>query len=379
MVNATVIFIIVIIVVAIIAVIVSAVLVNRERQDDGDGPDPPATNPVGWSQDTDGPDSKHNFCGVYTFPATSPAQPAPITLDTKILDSLTPVPFSEVDCVDSDQVVAKQVQQTCLGNGVFKGICYGGGGTIFKTGESRIFYVECQKAKCKDTLATVALNFNPLNLMTETGCLEVDRRDITKPIKIERCNLTSPGQLFRIDRQDAEGKSDPAGPYGRIFDRQTGKCVVPTAQNPTEGDKLVLGDCSPADGYVWWFFPPQTVKDPYDGPQKGINHLAPQQFVYFPNPGKLPPGVGEVTEFIEKNMPVSIAAPVMSNVTGPFPITEYGRDVEMERMAVNIGEDQKYNAQTIDYWLYQVITMIRSSASTGTNFPWYQPEPGEPT
>nr|QBK91017.1 MAG: membrane protein [Pithovirus LCPAC201] len=379
MVNATVIFIVVIIVVAIIAVIISVVVVNRQKQDSGGGPVVPKKDPGGWGPQEDGPDSKHNFCGVYTFPATSPSQPAPITLDTTILNGLTPVPFSEVECVDSDQVAAKQIQQTCLGDGVFKGICYGSDGKIVKTGEKRVLYVECQKAKCKDTLATVALNFNPLNLMTETGCLEVDRMDLTKPIKIERCDLTSPGQLFRIDRQDAEGKSDPSGPYGRIFDRSTGKCVVPTAQNPTVGNKLVLGDCSPVNGYVWWFFPPQTVKDPYDGPTKGVNTLAPQQFVYFPNPGKLPPGVGEVTKFIEKNMPVSIAAPVKTMITGPFPLTEYGQDVEMERMAVNINSDQKYNSQTIDYWLYQVITMVASDSSTGTNFPWYQPEPGEPT
>ena len=318
MVDATIIFIVIIIVVAIIAVIVSAVLVNRQRQDIGGGTTVPKKDQGGWGPSEDGPDSKHDSCGVYTFPSTSPSQPAPITLDTAILNGLTPVSFANVECVDSDQVAAKQIQQTCLGDGVFKGICYGGDGKIFKMGEKRVLYTECQKPKCKDSLATVALNFNPGNLMTQTGCLQVDTTDTTKPIKIERCDLTAPGQLFRIDRQDAEGKSDPSGPYGRIFDRSTGKCVVPTSQNPTIGDKLVLNDCSPADGYVWWFFPPQTVKDPYEGTTKGINTLSPQQLVYLPNSGKKPPGVGEVTEFIEKNMPFSMAAPVMSSSDTPL-------------------------------------------------------------
>ena len=370
MVNATIIFIIIIIVVAIIAIIASVVFVNRQSQDNGGGPTVPQKDPGGWGPEEAGPSAQHNFCGIYTFPATSPSQPAPITLNPTILDGLIPVPFGKEKCVDSDQIAAKQIQQTCVGDGVFKGICYGGGGKIFKTGEKRVLYVECQKAKCKDTLATISLNFNPLNLTAQTGCLQVDTTDTSKPIKIERCDLTAPGQLFRVDRQDAEGKSDPSGPYGRIFDRLTGKCVVPTSQNPTVGDKIVLNDCSPAGGYVWWFFPPQTVKDPYPGPLKGVNTQAPQQLVYFPNPKKRPPGVGDVTDFIEKSMPVSMAAPVMSSLEGTFPMTAYGEDITMERMAVNIVKDQKYNAQTIDYWLYQLISSIPSSSSTGTNFPW---------
>jgi hypothetical protein len=374
MVDATIVFIIILIVVAIIAVAASAIWIYYQRQQGtGNGPTPAGPDPSGWSPEIDGPNSAHNFCGVYTFPASSPDQPSPITLDSAILDQLNPVPFTQVDCVDSDQVAAKQVQQTCLGNGVFKGICYGGDGSTFNTGEERVFYVECEKQKCTDTLATVALNFNPSNLTTQTGCLQANESMLTQPIKIERCNLTAPGQLFRIDRQDAQGQVDPSGQYGRIFDRLSGLCIVPSSQNPTPGDKLVLGPCAPADGYVWWFFPPQTVEDPYDGPTKGMNLQAPQQLVYFPNPGQPPPSVGEVTDFINMSHPVSMAAPV--NIMN---LTLYGDDVTLERLAVNQVADQRYNAQTIDYWLYQLISTTSSDPSTGTNFPWYQPDQATP-
>ena len=262
------IFIILLIVGAIIIVIIFAIRLRQITQAELEGlrgqplvtssPDQQQREITGWSTPTGVP-GERGMCSLYTFPAQGPNRPAIPTTNTAVVDQLAPGSVGNVDCFDIDQLALQKVVQVCLGGGVFGNICYDNRGRKFAAGQGNQFYTFCNKTQCQDTLAPVALNFQPNNLVSKTACLQFDPINNTNPVVGQQCNLTSASQILRIERQNPNGSFNNAGVFGRLFDRNSGLCIVPSSPNPTADDTLVLGQCAPSSGYVWWFFPPQSI------------------------------------------------------------------------------------------------------------------------
>lgn len=398
------IFLIVLIIGAVIVVIWFAVVItnNRNKQIAANQQGSPTTSTsntpaagaaqqqTGWAPFEPVPGDR-GMCSVYRFPASSPTQPGPTTLNTAIIDSLTPGNLSDISCVDPDQLVLQKVNQTCVGGGFSGNVCYGGDGIAFQTGQTRQYYVQCKSTKCSDTLATVAINFDPSDFTSsnpsldseKTACLQFDSANPTTPITGERCNLVSNGQILRVERQSPDGTANDAGPYGRLFDRNTGLCIIPSTVPPAVGTQLQLASCDPANGYVWWFLPPSpiitTERVVIDGQifEVPVRNVVPQQLVYYPNNGRAPPKGENLISYLDNNNPVVITVEVNEDgSSAQFGNTIYGQPVTMQPISKstrNNPDMNEYNlasnAQTIDYWLYRQISQTPiTCADCATNF-----------
>jgi hypothetical protein len=324
---------------------------------------------TGWGPNQPVPGDR-GMCSLYTFPAAGPGQPAIPTLSPQILDAMTPTEIGNVSCVDADQLALQKVNQTCQGNGITGNICYGTDATVYQLGQTRQLYVQCNSVKCEDTLALTALNFNPSDFIdppaTKSACLQFTSADPSQAVIGEICDLQNTGQILRIERQSPNGTASDSGVYGRLVDRVTNLCVIPSLVPPVTGTTLQLGNCSPSDGYVWWFFPPTTIVtiETIDDIMVPVSTVAPQQLVYYPNNGQEPPKGTDLTDFIANKNPLAITVNVNTNGTSMmFGDTSYGQPVTLEQLSTNQRSNTSTNqyglasnAQTIDYWLYQTIT-----------------------
>ena len=219
-----------------------------------------------WSNPIDVKNGKRNFCGIYTFPGTSPDDPGLTTFDTKTLNMLVPVMMAEEGCIDPDQLAAKQQMRTCLGNsasssgGNTGNICLDASNNVYKKGEKQIFYLPCKVPKCTDEYGVIAINFDQDNF-NETRCLTDENGLVVgKP-----CNLTDVNQLWRIQRtgpvpMNETPKPDKSGVYARLFKRDgenAGMCIVKNKE--TVGSQLKLGECSINSGFNWFLAPPVNL------------------------------------------------------------------------------------------------------------------------
>lgn len=390
------IFIILLIIGMIIIVIWFSIILKRRRTKEiemlqGDGSTAPPSagagqSQTGWTKEQPVP-GQRGMCALYTFPAVSPGQPSIPTMNTQILDSLTPTEIGNVACFDADQLALQKVNQTCQGNSINGNFCYGTNAIIVQPGQNRQFYVECNSTKCDDTLAVTALNFDPTDFTdppaVKSACLQFNSSDPSQSITGEVCDLTNNGQILRIERQNPNGTASDSGVYGRLVDRTTNLCVVPSAVPPTVGTTLQLGSCAPSNGYVWWFFPPSNIITDRTITEDGKTFTipsrttAPQQLVYYPNNGKQPPKGQDLNDFITKNQLVSISVAVNTDGTSAtFGDTIYGQAVTMQNLSTNNRNNTTTgvvgsapNAQTIDYWLYKTISQTPVTClECGTNF-----------
>jgi hypothetical protein len=397
--DPAIIFIILMFISAVVVIIVFAVILrNRTKQaqerllrqqagldpDQMDGATPSDTGPsiTGWSKAKPA-EGIRGLCNLYTYESSNPSQPGILNMNTQFVDGLSPTSIGNVNCVDTDQLALQKVTLTCTDQGVFGDLCYDNTGKVYGVGQNWQYYQQCNKTPCNDTLATVALNFIPNDFTTKTACLKFDSSSASEPITGDHCDLTDSGQILRIERQNPNGEINDSGPFGRLTDRISGLCVVPSSATPTTGTKLQLGPCAPANGYVWWFMPPRKATSiiDIDGIPFPIVTTAPQQLVYFPNQGKQPPlSLETLDRFIKDKKPVSMSVEVNSDGTmlGTFGTTIYGQDITLQPLVTdhrnnpNPDIDQvgnQPNAQAIDYWLYQTISQTPVTCSDcGTNF-----------
>lgn len=393
------IFIILIIISAVVVVVIFYIILrNRtqaalralEQSQSGNAPgvsqpgnDQPSI--TGWSQATP-VEGQRGLCSLYTYPPTPPnqpgslSQPGILSMDTEVVDTLTPTSIGNVTCFDTDQLALEKVKLTCTSDGVFGNVCYDNRGREYSVGQNWEFYQQCNKTPCSDTLATIGLNFVPNDFTSKTACLEFDPSSTSTFITGERCDLTETGQLLRIERQNADGTANDSGPYGRLMDRITGLCVVPTSATPAQGTRLQLGNCAPADGYVWWFMPPRQATSTIiiDDVPVPVVTTAPQQLVYYPNQGKQPPAnLAQLDRFIDDTNPLSMSVEVNTDGNSPsFGDTVYGQNITLQPLETNIATNpnrnqygNKSNAQAIDYWLYRTISQTPVTCTDcGTNF-----------
>jgi len=216
-----------------------------------------------WSKPQDGPNSLRSSCNVYTFPATTPEDPGIPTFDADVLNKLMPVSAVREGCIDPDQLAAKQQKRTCLGNSSSKSggntgnICLDSSGKVYQKGQMQILYQPCDVPKCKDQYGVIAINFSP-EKFDDSRCLADENGKIVgRP-----CSLADEDQLWRIQRAAPAVSGEkpietPSGIYARLFKREKGLCIVPSAEDVNA--QLELGSCDSNEGFNWLLAPPVNI------------------------------------------------------------------------------------------------------------------------
>ena len=270
------------------------------RNNDRPTPAPPNkySAPLVWGKATAGPNPAKNTCQLYQFPTAiadvdgvPTAIPGTPTFDANILNGLTGRANYPL-CLDSDQVMAQQVQHTCTApNGVVDGSitrCFLLSGGTTGLGGTEVFYTdsECFNVPpCAGELSLVSVNFQAPTV-DDIFCIQQSGTGANATM--QPCNPSIPNQLFRITRinpgqnpnalQPGQGQN---GLLAQILDRDSGLCLVAgnatttTTYNPAyltpidsgcsgpeqtlSGTNVILGPCTGstglAPGYVWVLLP----------------------------------------------------------------------------------------------------------------------------
>jgi hypothetical protein len=256
------------------------------------------THPLVWSNPpTPGSNPYKNTCQIYQFP-TSIGQSgialvgAP-TLNSATLNKMDGILLVNQTCIDTDQVIAQQVQHSCTGPaGVLDNSsvrCITLGGKTVGFGEIENYYdnVLCPViSQCPGQLSLVSLNYHGLG-ETDMYCINKTHGG-SGLATMAPCDPSNEDQLFRITRVNPGQNPDSLPPgsqnglLAQMYDRDTGQCLVPydgSSDNlftyyPTyveklnsactggpysgyTGTHLTLGSCTggPYPGYVWVLFP----------------------------------------------------------------------------------------------------------------------------
>jgi hypothetical protein len=206
-------------------------------------PAPPTkyTAPLVWSKGKPSTDKDKNTCQLYQFPTAivnldgfPVAVPGNPTFNTEILNGLQGN-STYPECLDNDQLVAQQLQHTCIApNGVIEGAivkCITTSGGITGLGGQEDFYssVNCYNVPpCLGQLSLLSINFQVPN-NPNIVCLQRNNSVITA----NGCNPSINEQLFRITRVDPgqdPGTLKPGqgqnGLFAQILDRDSGMCVT---------------------------------------------------------------------------------------------------------------------------------------------------------
>lgn len=246
---------------------------------------PPPPKTFTWGPVKAGPDPTKNYCQLYQFPIENividgipTVVPPNPTFASSVLDSLegaTGIP----GCLDVDQIVAQQVQHTCVapqgvptGTGTVITTCNLLNGGTTGIGGSEIYYSNalCPASKlCPGQLSVLSTSYTS-NINNDI-CWEKNSNNQIIPAK---CDPTNANQLFRITRmnigdnpQAIPSNLGNSGLQTRIYDRTTGLCVVPSRNGSFTklpgcgsliklGDLLTMGPCTSVyQGFDWLFFP----------------------------------------------------------------------------------------------------------------------------
>lgn len=205
--------------------------------------------PLGWGKVTAGPDPAKNICQLYTFPTAivnigdppiPTVFPGTPTFNSKILDSLSGI-TGYIECLDSDQIMAQQVQHTCIApvgvvNGQITKCDLINGGTT-GLGGIEVFYTNSNCSKiplCAGELSLLSLNFGapttPIKCIKNNGQGNI--------VTMEDCDPSDSNQLFRITRinpgqnpSSLKPNQGQNGFFAQILDRNTGLCLQPSNMN----------------------------------------------------------------------------------------------------------------------------------------------------
>lgn len=274
-------------------------------------PPSPYDAPLVWGKPTKGPNEEKNFCQIYTFPTSiaslSPSSvlvPGNPTFNSEILDSLqgksgttgtTGITGSVKTslCIDSDQMLAIQLQHTCIApNGVVNGAitrCNLINGGTTGLGGTEIYYSNsgCSRTLlCPGAISFVSINYQaPGN--PDFYCIQKQgpgNSVIMAPCNPPQTDVDS--QLFRVTSinpgQNPSNLRPGQGQNGlltQFLDRDSGLCLVPgnttlsTEYDPSyvgctgasstfSGTNVVLGSCTgitgitgSIPGFVWLLLP----------------------------------------------------------------------------------------------------------------------------
>lgn len=303
-----------------------------------------------WGNPTNVPNGDRNTCGLYTFPGTmngdgtfTPGEP---TLNRVVLDAMTPGIFDHATCISPDQVVAQQQQRTCQPGDTGATGCYASDGSFVPIGGSEIIYVPCGVNNCTGSFGAIAVNFNPPPI-TGAYCLESNSQLQVSGVP---CNLANLDQLWQIDRtSSSKFTPDPNGSYARIYSRSQQGCLQPLG-SVVPGVPVGIGPCTQNSGYVWIIVGAQTFGD---------SSQSPQQIVYFPQWTTSVPPTFVSSYSLHRNtttgglelQPYAVYSSGITGATGPNIIPE--------------SEAVQFNAQILDYTLYNIIATIPTSEGYG--------------
>lgn len=318
-----------------------------------------------WQKPVPVPNSDRSSCNVYTFPTDSVP-----TTEQSVVDSLTPVPTDVEGCTDSDQLALSFVQRTCGRADNQASGCVGNNGKTYKRGEIEKFYTRCNIPQCKDSnYAAVAMDFAPEPEFgtRPTVCLQAAASVKNIPnLTTETCAISNADQFFRITRTNSKDLTpSDSGVYAKILDRESGKCVIKDPVSKTDlGSNVVLGDCTPNSGYVWFLAPPVQVT------VNSNTTVTPQQLLYTDKFFDKLPKASKIVEFVQKNdlnslFPFSTTTTPDSQPTLQAPSTD-GSGTPGEYYNIQFMNLQIYDA--IQYTQPQVQT---STGNTDVNFPFY--------
>ena len=232
-------------------------------------PAPPTkySAPLVWRDVRPGPDASKNTCQLYQFPTTlaniggiTIAVPGIPTFDSNVLNKLNGSP-NYPNCLDSDQVVAQQLQHTCQApQGVVEGSitrCFllNGGVTGLGGNESYFTNSGCFKVPtCPGQLSLVSVNYQGT-----TGSIFncIQNEGINTPVAMNPCDPSNLHQLFRVTRinpgQDPNTLTSNQGQNGliaQIYDRDNNLCLMAgtgTTETTFVQALLNLSGCSGAD------------------------------------------------------------------------------------------------------------------------------------
>lgn len=290
------------------------------------------TKKIGWSKITPTDNASRNTCLLYTFPSTMSGNQAIIgqpTLNKNVINNITPSPMSS--CIDSDQIVAQQVQRSCENPDLG---CIGYDGANYLQGQIEILYQACkQPASCSDTLALVGLQFNSNNL---SSLICIQGNGNSQQGLVSSCDVGNPNQLWRIDRADPTTlKNNVNGPFARIVSRTTNLCLGPLGGTAYSGAPIGLSNCGINSGYVWWVFPP-FVSD---------NGALPQQLVYTTSVDPPPKSNKALNTYLQNNTLFSLF------------MDSNNRLVLLPMIISNIGDPNanNRNTQILDLTLYNLL------------------------
>jgi len=258
-------------------------------------PPSPYQSPLVWGPPVPGPNSSKNYCQLYQFPTSIlPINSVPTvfpgtpSFNPNTLNILHGSPVNR-SCIDSDQILAQQVQHSCVqpngtDNTISRCFLINGGTTGIGGSESYYTNSGCLNIPpCVGELSLVSINYQSPTV-TGTYCLQSNGTGSN--ISISLCNPSNPSQLFRITRTNP-GQNPNTIPPGQgqngllaqILDRNTNLCVVsgtgttniifdPNYIHPIDfgcsgpsssftGTNLVLGPCTGGlyPGYVWALLP----------------------------------------------------------------------------------------------------------------------------
>ncbi|CAH6418996.1 Hypothetical protein HVR_LOCUS183 [uncultured virus] len=248
--------------------------------------------PLGWGQQTQGPNFPQNTCLLYEFPTAEVElgtgtvfMPGTPTFNPNILNGMSGSPDFTVVCLDPDQILAQQVQHTCtaplgvVNEQITRCILINGGTTGL--GGNEIYYSDsaCPAIPaCPGELSVISLNFQAPT--TPIYCIQNNGTGAN--VTMVPCDPASSNQLFRVTRTNPGQNPDTLQPsqaqngfLTQILDRETGLCVVPgtgssiTVFNPNSvtgcsgssqsisGTNIILGSCTGGEfpGYVWALLP----------------------------------------------------------------------------------------------------------------------------
>ena len=256
-------------------------------------------------------------CGTYQFPiqrVNGVALPASPTLNTQILDTMTPIIPSN-SCVYGDQMNIAQYQHTCVvvqdGSNPYN-TCVKNDGTIASLGETEVFYDNslCSNDPCPETIVSVAVNSYPQitrpYCLTGTNANELDiENNPFSNLSMFLCDA-GPAKQFLYEEVDNQGDNysipNILTPITLTL-RMTGQCVVPggfsssvtypnTGYNPgypSSSDQCARGSVSlilnqyyanlascTNDDPTWFWLPSYTFT------LNGNTFTNPRQLIYLP-------------------------------------------------------------------------------------------------
>lgn len=216
-----------------------------------------------WGDITDGPNPAKATCQLYTFPTKilngQVAIPNP-TFNSNILDQLNgqSIPAT-TSCLDTDQIIARQVQRTCTGayeQSQYHNLitlCTRSTGGIAQIGDTDVLYSQNGCAgfgKCPGRLSLVSLSHN-LNLDTGLICIN---KVSNSNVNVEDCDPQTPNQLFRITRIDPGQNPASLTPGGaqngllvQFYDRADNTCMT-AGTTPTSTTVTYEGTTSTVNG-----------------------------------------------------------------------------------------------------------------------------------